>query len=100
MKLTPEFVIKRQDMLRRAAILGKQRRRFVDAFEGRENILGIVAAQAIEMKIGGVQLGHQLRPLGFVPLVKPPVVFFLKTALRKIARLGQRQHTLRRASQF
>ncbi len=87
-------------MLCRAVVPGKQGRRVVDAFERRENILGIVAVEAVEMEIGGVEFGHQLRPFGFVPLVEPPVVGFLKTARRKIARLGQRQHIFGRAGEL
>ena len=52
----------------------------VDAFEGRKDVLGGGGRDAVEVKERGVEFGHQLRPLGFVPLVEPAAVFLLKNS--------------------
>jgi hypothetical protein len=59
----------------------------VDAFERREDVLGVVAIDAVEVKVGGIELGHQAGPLLGVPLVEPPVVFLAKAAAGEAAGL-------------
>ena len=77
---------------RDAAIAGKQRLPAVDALERGEDVLDVVAGDAVKMKIGGVQLGRQFGPFGFVPLVEPAAVFLPKAAGGEVAGVGKRQH--------
>ncbi len=54
----------------------------VDAFERRQDVLDVVAGDAVEVKEGGVEFGHEFGPLGFIPLVEPAAVFRLEAAAR------------------
>ena len=72
----------------------------MDAFERREDVLGVVAVDAVEVEVGGVELGHQFGPLGFVPFVEPAAVFFFEAAAREVAGVGQREHVFGRAGEL
>ena len=72
----------------------------VDAFERGEDVLNVVAGDAVEVKEGGVEFGHQFGPLGFIPLVEPAAVFRLETAAGEVAGVGQRQHVFGRAGEL
>ena len=72
----------------------------VDAFERGEDVLDVVAVDAVEVEEGGVEFGHEFGPFGFVPLVEPAAVFRLETAAGEVAGVGQRQHVFGRAGEL
>ncbi len=57
---------------------------FVDAFEGREDVLDVIAANTVQVKESRIEIGHQFSTLGFIPFVQSATVFRLKTAAREV----------------
>jgi hypothetical protein len=83
-------------MLGRAAAVGKKLAAVVDAFERREDVLGVVTVDAVEVEIRGVELSHQANPFFAVPFAEPALKTLLDAAAGEATGVGQRQHVLRR----
>ena len=54
-----------------------------------DDVLGVVAIQAVKNEVRRIKLGHELRPFAFVPLVQLAVVL-LKAPAGEVTRFDNR----------
>jgi hypothetical protein len=64
------FGVSLEDKLGGGGVAGQESALVVDFLEGGEDVLGVVAVDAEEVKEGGVEFGQQFGPFGLVPLVE------------------------------